>query len=72
MWHVVPSMESHVALHPGTCPYSMHLPPLFVLHEQPHFRLVRWFLGYMLVPFLHFYWFITSQLFGSTCFCIFF
>ncbi|MFH1000088.1 MAG: hypothetical protein V1783_04525 [Bacteroidota bacterium] len=51
--HVVPRMKSPVALHPGTRPYSMHLPPLFVFHEQPHFRLVMWFLGYMLVLFLH-------------------
>jgi len=32
MWHVVPNMKSSVALHPVTWPYSMHLPPLFVVH----------------------------------------
>ena len=43
IWHVVPRMKSPVALHPGTWPDSMHLPPLFVFHLKPHLRLVRWF-----------------------------
>jgi hypothetical protein len=25
----------------------MHLPPLFVVHLKPHFRLIWWYLGYM-------------------------
>jgi hypothetical protein len=61
-------MKSHVALHPGTCPYSMHLPPLFVFHEQPHFRFVWWFLGYMLVLFYIFFGFSLSQSLGFTRF----
>jgi len=32
IWHEVPRMKSHVALNPGTCPFFMHLPPLFVFH----------------------------------------
>jgi hypothetical protein len=46
----------------------MHLPALFEFHLKPHFRLVWWFLGYMLVPFLHFHWFIASQSAGFTSF----
>jgi len=40
MWHVVPSMKSHVALHPVTWPYSMHFPSVFVFHERPYYWLV--------------------------------
>jgi len=43
MWHVVPSMKSHVALHPVTWPYSMHLAPLFVIQERPD---SDWFGGF--------------------------
>jgi hypothetical protein len=60
MWHVVPSMKSHVALNPVTWPFSMHLPPLFVIHKLPDFRLVWWFLGYMLILILHFHFFHFS------------
>jgi hypothetical protein len=55
MWHAMPSMKSHVALHPLTGPFSMHLPPLFMFHEQPDIRPGWWFLGYMLVLFLQFH-----------------
>jgi hypothetical protein len=40
MWHVVPSMKSHVALNPVTLLLSMHLPPLFLFHEQADFSQV--------------------------------
>lgn len=51
MWHVVPSMKSPVALNSVTWPYSMHLPPLFVIHEQPYFSTIWWFSGNLLVFF---------------------
>ena len=68
----VPRMKSHVALHPGTCPYFMHLPPLFLFHLKPHLRQVRCFLDYILVLFLHFHRFITSQSAGFNRFSVFF
>ena len=51
MWHVVPGMKSHVALHPGIWPCSMHLPPLLVLHLKPHFRHIDTLLNTKKQPF---------------------
>jgi hypothetical protein len=47
IWHLVPGMKSPVALNSVTKPYSMHLPPLIVLHLKPHFRLFVRFYDYI-------------------------